>query len=1024
MPMSNTERFLCLGALLLLSLIASAQEKKVVTGTVLDNENYPLIGAGVVFENNPGQGVITDYDGKFSIEASPEDVLVFSFIGFTDQHIKVGEQTEINVTLQPDSNNLEEIVVIGYGTTRKTDLTGSVTNVKMSDIADSPSVSVDNALQGRIAGAEFMSTDGAPGATTTIRIRGTRSITASNEPLFVVDGVMDAINDLNDINSDDIASISVLKDASATAIYGSRGANGVIIITTKQGSGQEGKVNVTFKADVGVASLPKGLDIMNATEFALYRNDYAYFSNQTQPLSESVYPDPFSLQGTDWIKEMTRTAVTQNYALSISGRTPKSTYYGSFSYNDTPGIVQGSGQRRLTARLSFEREFFPWLKLGYSGTYTYRNQDMPKASIGGTSYRTAGQYLSPLIGPGDYNNPLVDGNNDNRRINTPRAAIDQITYYRIHHSTNHSLKAELNPFKGFTLKSTLSYFLFQRQTYRYEPGSLPAKNETDGGEAYRDEYNTWSLSNETTASYVFSNIGKHSLNLLAGFSAYKSAKTDFNLSGSGYMDDAVMWNNMNAVLDKETYDAGTSHSKKTKLSFFGRVDWNWKSRYYITATGRFDGASNFAESHKWAFFPSCAIRWNISNEEFMKNVSWIDDLSLRASAGLTGNDAITEYRSLAALSTTTDSYVFDGSQPVAYYRSRLASPYLTWEKTALYNVAADISLFGGRLNITPEFYYSKTTDLLLTLQMARQTGYSSRYANIGKTSNMGVELSLETRNFSKKNFSWTTTLTLSHNKQMVEDIGSEDFVSAYSSPGNNSFMMYGYVKGYPLNSIWGFKYAGVWHSEEEITANQATQAFAGIGTAAYQLGYPRYYDINHDGTLNQDDLVYQGSADPIIYGGLQNTFYIYGLRLGIYFAYSLGGKIYNYSEFYMAGSRRTNQYRYMLNAWHPERNPDSNLPRAGVISDQALPSDFMIYDASYLRLKTLTLSYSFDLSKKVRWLRELTLSFVGDNIMLWKRYNGFDPDVSSEGTSSTLRRVDIGAYPKARTFTFGVQIKY
>ena len=361
---------------------------------------------------------------------------------------------------------------------------------------------------------------------------------------------------------------------------------------------------------------------------------------------------------------------------------------------------------------------------------------------------------------------------------------------------------------------------------------------------------------------------------------------------------------------------------------------------------------------------------------------------------------------------------------MAFYRSRLDSPDLTWEKTALYNLAADISLFKGNVNLTAEYYYSSTTDLLLTLQMARQTGYSSRYANIGRTTNQGVELSLDTHNITRKNFSWSTTLTVSHNTQLVDDIGSEDFVSAYSSPGNNSFMMYGYVTGYPLNSLWGFKYGGVWHNDDEVLANESTHTYAGIGTAAYELGAPRYYDINHDGLLTQNDLVYQGSADPWLYGGLQNTFHIYGVKLGLYFAYSLGGKIYNYSEFYMAGSRRTNQYRYMMEAWHPERNPESNLPRAGVITDQALPSDFMIYDASYLRLKTLSISYTFDLSKRVKWLRDLTLTFVGDNLFLLKNYNGFDPDVSSEGTSSTLRRVDIGSYPKARTFTLGVQVRY
>ena len=996
-----------------------------VKGVVLDADGVPVIGAVVTPGDDLSKSVITDIDGNFTISAPKGTVLTVNSLGFADQKITLENAADLVVTMKTDANLLEETVVIGYGSVKKSDLTGSVANVKMSDVLETPSVSVDNALQGRVAGAEFMSTDGAPGATTTIRIRGSRSITASNEPLFVVDGVMDAIHDLNDLNSNDIASISVLKDASSTAIYGSRGANGVIIITTKQGGGEAGKPNVTFKADVGVSWLPESLDIMNATEFALYRIDYAYFSNNTRPESNTSYPDPFSLQGTDWIKEMTRTAVTQNYALSLSGKAGKKfSYYASFSYNDTPGIIQGSGQKRFTGRISFDGQLYSWLKLGYSGNYTFRLQDVARASIGGTSYRNAAQYLSPFIMPGDYNNPLVDGNNDNRRINTPRAAIDLVTNLREYHSTNHSIKLDLNPVEGLAIKSTFSYFLFQRHHYRYNPGALPAKNASDGGDAYREEYDTSSLSNETTATYTFQNLGDHSLNILAGMSFYKSKKRDFSLSGSGYMDDAVMWNNMNAVLDKETYSASTSYSAKTKMSFFGRVDYNWKSRYYLTATLRYDGASNFAEKHKWAPFPSGAFRWNISNEPFMKGVGVVDELSLRLSAGLTGNDAISEYRSLAALTSTTDGYVFDLSQPVDYYRSRLASPNLTWEKTAMYNAAVDLSLLHGDINITLEGYYSRTTDLLLTVQMARQTGYSSRYANVGTTSNRGVELSIETHNINKKNFGWSTTFSFSHNKQLVEDVGSEDFVSAYDSPGNNSFMMYGYVAGYPLNSLWGFKYGGVWHSEEEILANDATHTYAGIGGNARVLGYPRYYDINHDGALNQDDLVYQGSADPWLFGGIQNTFHIYGVKLGIFFAYSLGGKIYNYSEFYMAGSRRANQYRYMLNAWHPERNPDSNLPRAGVISDQALPSDFMIYDASFLRLKTLSLGYTFDFSKKNVWIKDLTLNLVGDNLFLLKKYNGFDPDVSSEGSSSTLRRADIDTYPKSRSVVFSVQLKF
>lgn len=488
------------------------------------------------------------------------------------------------------------------------------------------------------------------------------------------------------------------------------------------------------------------------------------------------------------------------------------------------------------------------------------------------------------------------------------------------------------------------------------------------------------------------------------------------------MDDAVLWNNMNAVLDKETYTAATSKVGKSKMSAFARIDWNYASRYYLTATGRFDGASNFAANNKWAFFPSGAFRWNVANEPFMENAGWIDDLSFRLSAGLTGNDSIGAYQSLAALSTTTDGYIFDGSQPAAFYRSRLSQPELTWEKTASYNLGLDWSMFGGRLSLTADAYYSNTTDLLLSVQVANQTGYASHLRNLGKVSNRGVELTLDTKNIVKRNFSWTTTLTFSHNSQRVEDIGSKDFVPTLTSPGNNGYMMYGYVKGYPLNSLWGFKYGGVWKNDDERERNEVTKAYVGINSKN-EDGTPRYYDINHDGVLNQDDLVYQGSADPVLYGGIQNTFSWKGLKFGVYFAYSIGGKIYNYGEFYMSGGIYTNQYRYMLDSWHPERNPQSDIPRAGY-TDVSLPSDFLIHDASYLRLKNISLGYTLDLSKTRSHLRDITFTLAGDNVFLLKNYNGFDPDVSSSGTSSTLRRVDLGAYPKARTFTFSVQMRY
>lgn len=856
--MSVFARAMSLGAILIMlaayTAPAKAQEQpQAVHGIIFDSEGNPLVGATVVVAGGV-QGTTTDTKGKFTLKVKPSDSLTFSYLGYTSQTTKVGSRTKFNIRLEKDaSTDIEEVVVIGYGQVAKKDLTGSVSTVKMNDIKDLPTLSVDNALQGRIAGADFMSTTGEPGATTTIRIRGTRSINASNEPLIVVDGVMDAIHDLNDINSDDIASISVLKDASSTAIYGSRGANGVILITTKRGLGTTGKPNITFKTDIGFSQLPRHLDIMNAAEFAQYRNDYASFGSDANhpdigadtPLSGSVYPDPLSLgEGTDWIKEITRTAIYSNYALSLSGTNEKASYYSSFSYNDTQGIIDDSGQKRFTGRINLERQLFKWLKVGYTGSYTWRHNDQNKATIGGTNWWSGAQYLSPLLKPTDTYNPLYY---NGQKINTPRALIDQNTHYLERHSSNHNFSLKLEPIKNFTINSTFSYYLYQRHTYRYYPGTLPMKSENEGGEAYRADWDENSFSWETTAGYKFEKNG-HALDVLGGFSAYRFVSHDFNLSGKGYMDDAIMWNNMNAVLDKETYSAGTAYSKKTKMSVYARLNYNWKSRYYLTVTGRYDGASNFAANNKWAFFPSAAVKWNLANENFLKDCDWIDDLSIRVSAGLTGNDAISTYRSLAVLSSTTGGYLFDGSQPVAFYRSRLDSPDLTWEKTAAYNVAIDWSMFKGRLNITAEAYKSKTTDLLMSLAVAAQTGYTSRWTNIGSTSNKGIELSIESQNIVRPNFHWTTTLTMSHNDQMVDDIGSEDFISAYDSPGNNSYMMYGYVKGYPLNSLWGFKYGGTWKNADERKENEITKTYVSVSNTD---GGARYYDVNHDGVMSR-----------------------------------------------------------------------------------------------------------------------------------------------------------------------------
>lgn len=1018
---------LILAALAFANTVFAQSTKITVKGTVSDDNGETLPGAIVAIWDEatgaPKNGLMADIDGNYSIECSGSDVLIFSFMGLKETRIPVNGKTVVNAVLQQDVNyTLDEAVAIGYGSVRREDLTGSVTNVKMGDVKDSPVTSIDQALQGRIAGADIMTTSGEPGATTSIRIRGARSITASNEPLIVVDGVMDAVSDLNDINPADIEDISVLKDASSTAIYGARGANGVILVTTKASAlSASSKPNITFKAEAGLSQLPATLDLMNATEFALYRMDYSYWSggaNYNTSIADKNL-DPFSFgEGTDWIKEVTRVAPYQNYYVSMSGGSANTKYWVSTGYSDNQGIIKKSGEDKLSTSFSISHQLFKHVKVGYKMGYTYRHTDNPLTQIGGTGWGTCALYLAPTIGPRDKYNPYYQ--NQGSIINNPAAVLENKTDYYKRHFLNQTVWAEADIIKGLKWKIQYNFFKYDRSRYVYVSSALPAKVEGAGGDATREEYKQFRHTFETTLTYKKDWKKVHNLDAVAGFTGVQYNSENFYLYGSGYMVDDMMWNDMGAVADKNTYSASSNGRSKVNLSVIARANYNYKQRYYLTLTGRADAASNFAANHKWGFFPSGAFKWNIHNESFLRSAKNVDELSIRASVGQTGNDSIGYFVSQAALSSASGALT-NGSRPTIYRPNRIDSPDLTWETSTMYNIGVTGKFFNNRLGVNLEAYTSYTKDLLLSVKVPYHTGFGSRYANLGKTSNKGIELSLDSRNIVRKKFTWSTTFTIAHNRQMVEDIGPEDFVSTFNSPGNNPYMMMGYVKGYPLNSLWGFTYAGVWHNEEEVSRNQRTHTYASQ-TAKQTLGTPKYVDVNHDGTLNQSDLCYLGNADPVIYGGLQNNFRIGDFKLNMYWTYSLGGKIFNYSMLYAAGGTMTNQYSFMKNAWHPVRNPDSDIPRAGYY-DTAVPSSFMVFDASYLRLQDLSLGYTFGF-KKGFFLKDLTLTLTGNNLLLFKHYNGFDPDVSSSGTSSTVRRMDVGAYPKARRVVFSIQVRY
>lgn len=995
-----------------------------VSGRVVDENGEALIGAGVVASDGKNM-TITDMQGNFKITVTGANPSIkFSYLGYLDEEVKVGSKTSINVRMTPDANTLEDVVVIGYGTQKKADLTGSVAVVKMQDIENSAATSVDNALQGRIAGVDIMSTGGDPGSASSIRIRGSRSVNATNEPLIVVDGIMDAVQDISDVDPNTIESISVLKDASSTAIYGSRGANGVILITTKKAVTSKPAINVQFR--FGVATVQKYLDIMNVDQFLQYRNDN-YTTNQI--LNGNLNPnwnyytrENYDNNDTDWQREITRPAFISQTSVSFSEKIGKSTnIYANLTYGREQGIVKKTSHNRLTGAFRLSRKFGDKAELIWTENFAARHRDQNVVTISGSDQINGAIYLAPTIGQFDNFNNLVDSG---YYINTPTARQAYMDRIEESMSRTDAIQLKVFPIKGMTIRTSFSAYYLQMHRYRFNPSYMPANvDEEDGAYAWRNEWDRLILTAEATVSYNKSIKKRHNIDAMAGFTFSNNDADNLTASGDRLVTDELKWNGIGSTLSKEKYSISASHTVINKMSVFARFNYNYLSRYYFTVTGRADAASNFAAGRKWGFFPSAAFKWAIKQERFMKRAKWLSDLQFRASVGLSGNDGIGAYNSIDAYASSTGGYLFDGKQEVCIYPTRVGDPDLTWEKTRMYNAAIEAAFAKNRVRLTVETYHSITTDLLINLRTIHTTGYGSRLTNIGKTSNKGIEFTLNTRNIEKKNFGWTTTFTISHNDQMVHDIGEESYVSLISD--KEGYMIYGYKKGYPLNALWGFQYAGVWKSSEEFERNEKTHSYASFRNsynAKNCLGHSKFVDVNKDGNLDEKDRVYLGQADPIVQGGLQNSFVIgKRLRLGLYLTYSIGGKIFNYAELFMAGSSQSNQFSYMANCWHPTKRPDSNLPRSGD-SYRLLSSDFQVHDASYLRVKSLSVEYVFPV--KVRWMKDITVGVIGENLFLWAPYNGYDPDVSSSGSGTNLRRVDMNAQPRARTVTASLKLRF
>ena len=1000
--------FRLLFSLVMFSLLsASLAAQKTVQGIVTGDSGEPLIGVNIIVKGT-STGTVTDLDGNYSVDVPDENaVLVFSYTGYKRQEVTVGNQSRIDLVMGTDLQLLDEVVVIGYGVTRKSDLTGSVASVKGDQLENLPVSRVDQVLQGRASGVQVTQMNGAPGTGSTIRIRGGNSIQGNNEPLFVIDGFIVGTGfNLNNINVNDIENIEVLKDATAISIYGTRGANGVVLITTKNGAKETlGQPTISLNAYTGIQQLSSDIDLASGPELAQLSNLDAENRGAALP-----FPDLANVPDIDWIDQVTETAPLHNLDLSVSGRSDKVNYYVSGNYFNQDGIVRNSGIKKYTFRTNLDIKFNDRLSFGVRLNATQQRRENNKVAL-------ASLWREGLTARAIYNedgsftsrNPVTGG--------TQRNAEADIQLRVDHEYVTNILGSaylQFEPLDGLILKSTIGPKVNNYKHNRYFPGALPERLETlVGGRAIVNNSFGVDILNENTITYAKQINENHKFDVLAGFTWQTGDDESFYSEAEGFTNDVVQFNNLS--LGDPTRNVVTSGYNSFQLvSWLGRINYNLKEKYLLTLVGRVDGSSRFAGSNnEYGFFPSAALAWRLVEEPWIQDLGIFDNLKLRGSYGVAGSQAIGSYRTLALLDTR--SMFFNGVEQPGVRNGRPASPELKWETTEQLDIGLESAFFGGRLAVELDYYRKTTNDLLLNVDIPRQTGFSTKLQNLGSVQNNGLELLINTVNIKNRDFSWETTLTLAGNRSEVLDIGDAEYINV-ASPTNQGGPGGRLIVGQTVPVFVGVEYLGVWDSQEEIDAS---------GIKNQLVGGPHFGDTDGDGVISENDFIPIGDPEPDFYGGIMNTFTYKNFTMDIYFNGSYGNDLFNsltqQAFFFREGS---NSYASLVNHWTPE-NMDSEHPLPGTSQSLAniKNNTQLIEDGSYLRLKNVRLSYRFPAQ---RWngIRALNVYFAGSNLLLFSKNKLFDPEVSRYGTSSTAIGFSQGEYPYARTMTLGLNAEF
>ncbi len=982
-----------------------------ITGTV-SAEGEPLPGASVSIKGT-SQGVITDFDGKYTISADASATLVFSYVGFANKEIVVGNQKTINVSLEAD-NKLDEIVVIGYGTQRKSDLTGSVSTIKAESISQTPVARVDQALQGRASGVQVTQVSGAPGAGTVIRVRGGNSITGSNEPLWVIDGIVVGTNfNLNNINSNDIKSIEILKDASSIAIYGSRGANGVVLVTTKSGKSTEsGKPQISLNLYNSIQFLPELPDRLSQAEQIAFTNESATFRSAAIPFPNdpSTYPD------NDWVDLVLGPALIYNADISVAGATDNVNYYTSFNYFNQEGIVKSSGLEKYIFRSNLDIKLTDKIKAGFRVNYSRLEQDNALASYSQAAFgilRTQPVYNAD----GSYN-----GFNDvvGSPFSNPLANIALNTNETFSNNLLATAFLEYKPAENWIIRSTFSpeFNNTKRNIFRSSQApDLLSVGDTGQGSASVRTVNSTGWNNENTIQYNTDINDDHSITALAGASFQKSSSEIVEAEAFGITSDATGFNSLGNS-DPTRSVVSSSFSGFQIASFFGRLNYTYKDKYLFTLVGRTDGSSRFATGNKYEFYPSVAAAWKISEEDFMEDQDIVRDLKLRASWGRSGNQAIGPYRTFGLL--TGANTTLNGAEVPGLTLGRPSNPNLKWETTNSFDIALEASLFDGRIFTEFNYYHKKTDDLLLDVTIPRQTGFTSQLQNVGSLQNKGWELLVNTKNVSNDNFNWNSTVTLSSNKNEILDLGGVDFIDVVVDPiigsGNTRLIV-----GESVPVFTGVNYLGTWKNQAEIDAS---------GLTSQVVGGSRFEDRNGDGIISTEDNVVLGSPFPDLIFGFENSFSYKNWDFSFYFQGTVGNEVFNLNmrnNYFNRGE--TVKFGDLRDRW-TVNNTTSDIPRSGADSvTNTISNSEYIEDGSHIRLKTVRLAYNFPIDEMdfLKGVKNATFYMSGSNLLLFSKTRLIDPEASNFGRTG-LGNIAQGylsaQYPNPRVVTFGLNITF